>query len=95
MKKRFSEDQIIGFLREVDAGMAVKELCRRHGFSEAFAACPTDLPCLNQSWTYACRHNDFQHRTRGSHSAISISTPRRPFAAIDPSQRSHRKKGSR
>ena len=35
MKKRFSEEQIIGFLREADAGMAVKELCRRHGFSEA------------------------------------------------------------
>ena len=35
MKKRFSEQQIIGFLREADAGMAIKELCRRHGFSEA------------------------------------------------------------
>lgn len=34
-KKRFSEEQIIGFLREADAGMAVKELCRKHGFSEA------------------------------------------------------------
>ena len=35
MKKRFSEEQIIGFLREADKGVAVKELCRRHGFSEA------------------------------------------------------------
>ena len=35
MKKRFSEEQIIGFLREADAGVPVKELCRRHGFSEA------------------------------------------------------------
>ncbi len=35
MKKRYTEEQIIGFLREADAGMAVKELCRRHGFSEA------------------------------------------------------------
>ncbi len=35
MKQRFSEEQIIGFLREADAGMPVKELCRRHGFSEA------------------------------------------------------------
>ena len=35
MKKRFTEEQIIGFLREADAGMAIKELCRRHGFSEA------------------------------------------------------------
>ena len=35
MKKRYSEEQIIGFLREAEAGMSVKELCRRHGFSEA------------------------------------------------------------
>jgi len=35
VKKRFSEEQIIGFLREAEAGMAVKDLCRKHGFSEA------------------------------------------------------------
>ena len=35
MKKRFSEEQIIKFLREGEAGVAVKDLCRRHGFSEA------------------------------------------------------------
>jgi len=35
VKKRFSEEQIIGFLREGDKGVAVKDLCRRHGFSEA------------------------------------------------------------
>ena len=35
MKKRFTEEQIIGFLREAEAGVSVKELCRRHGFSEA------------------------------------------------------------
>jgi putative transposase len=35
MKKRFTEEQIIGFLREADSGLPVKELCRKHGFSEA------------------------------------------------------------
>ena len=35
MKKRFTEEQIIGFLREADAGLPVKELCRKYGFSEA------------------------------------------------------------
>lgn len=35
MKKRFTEEQIIGFLREADRGVVVKELCRKHGFSEA------------------------------------------------------------
>ncbi len=29
------EEQIIGFLREAEAGMPVKELCRQHDFSEA------------------------------------------------------------
>jgi putative transposase len=35
MKKRFTEAQIAGFLREADAGIPVKDLCRQHGFSEA------------------------------------------------------------
>lgn len=35
MKKRFIEEQIIGFLREAEAGLPIKELCSRHGFSEA------------------------------------------------------------
>ena len=35
MKKRFSEAQIIGFLREAEAGVPVKQVCRQHGFSEA------------------------------------------------------------
>jgi transposase-like protein len=35
VKKRFSEEQIIGFLREAEAGVAVRNLCRKHGFSEA------------------------------------------------------------
>jgi len=34
-KRRYTEEQIIGFLREAGAGMPVKELCRKHGFSEA------------------------------------------------------------
>jgi putative transposase len=35
VKKRFTEEQIIGFLKEAERGAAVKDLCRRHGFSEA------------------------------------------------------------
>lgn len=35
MKKRFTKEQIIGFLREADSGLSVAELCQRHGFSEA------------------------------------------------------------
>jgi putative transposase len=35
MKKRYREEQIIGFLKEAESGISVKDLCRRHGFSEA------------------------------------------------------------
>jgi putative transposase len=35
VKKRFSEEQIIGFLKEADGGVQVKELARKHGFSDA------------------------------------------------------------
>ncbi len=32
-QSRFSEEQIIGILREQEAGIAFKELCRKHGVS--------------------------------------------------------------
>ncbi|HEY8834397.1 MAG TPA: IS3 family transposase [Chthoniobacterales bacterium] len=35
MKKRYTEEQIIGFLRDGESGIGVKDLCRKHGFSEA------------------------------------------------------------
>lgn len=35
MKKRVTEEQIIGFLREAEAAIPIAELCREHGFSEA------------------------------------------------------------
>jgi putative transposase len=34
-KSRFSEEQIIGILREQQAGLPVAELCRKHGISDA------------------------------------------------------------
>jgi len=33
-KKRFSEEQIIGVLKEAEAGMKVVDLCRKHGISD-------------------------------------------------------------
>lgn len=33
--KRFSEEQIIAVLKESEVGAKTKELCRRHGISEA------------------------------------------------------------
>jgi putative transposase len=34
-RSRFSEEQIIGILREHEAGAATGEVCRRHGISDA------------------------------------------------------------
>jgi len=33
-KSRFSEEQIIGVLREQESGASTAEVCRRHGISE-------------------------------------------------------------
>ena len=35
MKSRFSDEQIIGILKEHEAGVTVKELCRKYGMSDA------------------------------------------------------------
>jgi len=34
-RSRFTETQIISILREADAGSKVKDICRRHGISDA------------------------------------------------------------
>jgi putative transposase len=34
-RKRFSEEQIVGILKEHEAGVTVSELCRKHGVSDA------------------------------------------------------------
>jgi putative transposase len=34
-KSKFSEEQIIGFLKQAEAGMPVAEICRKGGFSDA------------------------------------------------------------
>ena len=34
-KTRFTETQIVAILKEADAGMQVKDICRTHGISDA------------------------------------------------------------
>lgn len=35
MKRRFSDEQIIGMIREHEAGMKASDLCRKYGISDA------------------------------------------------------------
>ena len=50
MKKRFTEEQIIGFLREAEAGLPIKALCRCHGFTEAsYYLCRSKFDGMNVS----------------------------------------------
>jgi putative transposase len=32
-KSKYSETQIVGFLKEAEAGVKIPDLCRKHGFS--------------------------------------------------------------
>jgi putative transposase len=34
-KSRYSEEQIIGYLKQAEAGIGLKEICRKAGISEA------------------------------------------------------------
>lgn len=34
-KSRFSEEQIIAFIKQAEAGLPIKDLCRKGGFSDA------------------------------------------------------------
>ena len=34
-RSRFTETQIVAILKEADSGLAVKDICRKHGISDA------------------------------------------------------------
>ena len=34
-KSKYTEEQVIGFLKKAEAGVPIKDLCRKSGFSEA------------------------------------------------------------
>ena len=45
-KSRFTEDQIIGILKEHQAGIPVVDLCRKHGISDA-SSCANEFRLLS------------------------------------------------
>jgi putative transposase len=56
-KSRFTETQIVAILKQADAGMSIKDLCRKNGISEPTyyhwkskygGMEPSDLKCFRQ-----------------------------------------------
>ncbi len=59
MKRRFTEEQIIGFLKQAEAGVPVKELCRKHGFSDA-SYCTWQAKCGGMNVSEAKRLRELE-----------------------------------
>ena len=81
IRNRFSEEQIIGILKEHEAGVAVSELCRKHGVSDAsIYRMKTPMACCGSTFqkepilAFTLQQNWMQLPTRstqnlGKHSA--------------------------
>jgi hypothetical protein len=48
---RFDEEQIIGVLREQEAGARTEEVCRRHGISSLGALTPSEFAAIKREQT--------------------------------------------
>lgn len=74
-KSRFSEEQIIGFIKEAEAGMPVASLCRKHGFSDAILppvwCCSGACGVLLVKQIESMRSASFGARSRQEHGKIS------------------------
>lgn len=46
-KSRFTESQVVAILKEADAGMLVKDICRKHGISVSVRQ--THLPFASEA----------------------------------------------
>lgn len=57
-KTKFTDEQIIGFLKQAEAGMPIKDICRAGGFSQAAQLAGTYCTCSlcpkAQKWRH-CR----------------------------------------
>jgi putative transposase len=52
---RFSEEQIMGILREAEAGAKTPEACRRHGISDATFYIMDGSPVARRFWVLVRR----------------------------------------
>jgi hypothetical protein len=56
MKKRYTEEQFIGFPHEAGAGLPITELCRKHGFSAALPL-SVNWPVMGEAVVQAVERN--------------------------------------
>lgn len=99
MRKHFTEEQIIGFLREAEAGLPIKELCRRHGFSEARVtqsprlaySSPNASTCgnmTNENDGHEYQNNQMRSDARSGRSDLeerpSLVRPKQPLYVAEP-----------
>ena len=85
-KSRFTETQIISILNEADAGVKVKDICRKHGISDA-----TYYNLEIQVWRHECIEAQ-AHERDGSRAVASQAPVRRFGAGKQRLERSDRKK---
>ena len=77
-RSRFSEKQIIGILKEHQAVLGAKELCRKHGISDAICPAPRCSLIHNGSlrlW-YSCSSSLFWASAPGAEPSSCLSVRR-------------------
>lgn len=79
-KSRFTEEQIIGFLKRAEAGTPIKELCRNGGFSDATFHKWSGGPTQHESYS---RRVEFSTELgEGKAPAWMLGFARRPLKAM-------------
>ena len=65
-KSRFTQEQIIGVLKEHHAGLSAGELCRKHGISDA--------ACVTSASTSTCSQAISRPNTSSKHGGMTTIT---------------------
>ena len=100
-KSRYTEEQIIGILKQHQAGLGAKELCRKHGIIESFNGrlrdeCPNEHLFTNLSEARRIIEAwQIDYNTRRPHSSLNGLTPTefaaRPFEGHNQNRDFHKR----